>query len=251
MWKSMFKCHQKQFQAIMESKILTLRANPGFQTDSSLTAATVELEMELLKWCSRFNEWVDAQRLYVESLNGWLMRCILQEPEETDDGLAPFSPCRAGAPPIFTVCSDWCQAMERIAENVVADAMHDFAISLHQLWETLDEEHHQRLKAEYLSKDFEKRLRTVMMHKGTLEKGLPSGGGVSRRDDLRVDLDLMNKRLQEERVRHKEAVKLADNAASSSIQAGLVPIFEALTKCSSEAVKAYEQVRTQLVEGGS
>ncbi|XVE55309.1 hypothetical protein DITRI_Ditri03aG0148600 [Diplodiscus trichospermus] len=34
MWKSMLRCHQKQFQAIMESKARSLRANTGFQRDS-------------------------------------------------------------------------------------------------------------------------------------------------------------------------------------------------------------------------
>ncbi|KAL2497202.1 hypothetical protein Adt_22752 [Abeliophyllum distichum] len=79
MWKSMLKCHQKQFQAIMESKIRRLRANTGFRTDSNLRA-TAELEMELREWCERFNDWMGTQKSYVESLNGWLLRCLQYEP---------------------------------------------------------------------------------------------------------------------------------------------------------------------------
>ncbi|KAK9271176.1 hypothetical protein L1049_026765 [Liquidambar formosana] len=169
MWKSMLKCHQKQFQAIMESKIRTLKANTGHRGDSSLRA-TFELEVELLNWCTHFNQWIDTQKSYVRSLNEWLFRCLHHEPEETPDGIIPFSPGRIGAPPVFIICNDWCQAMERISETGVADAMHDFALSLHQLWERQGEEQRQRIKAEYLLKDFEKRLRTFRMERGKMER---------------------------------------------------------------------------------
>ncbi|XP_052191230.1 protein ROLLING AND ERECT LEAF 2 isoform X2 [Diospyros lotus] len=61
MWKTMLKCHQKQFQAIMASKTQSLRANTSSRRDSSLRA-TVELEMQLLTWCSRFSDWINTQR---------------------------------------------------------------------------------------------------------------------------------------------------------------------------------------------
>ncbi|XP_048129666.1 nitrate regulatory gene2 protein isoform X2 [Rhodamnia argentea] len=106
MWRSMLKCHQKQFQAIMESKVRVLKANTGSRGESSLRA-TVELEIELLNWCSCFNQW----------------------------------------------------------------------------------------------------------------------------------------RLEEERARHKETMNSVNDAASSSLQAGLVPIFETLGHFTSEVLKGYEQVR--------
>ncbi|XP_057974012.1 protein ROLLING AND ERECT LEAF 2 [Malania oleifera] len=261
MWRSMLKCHQKQFEAIMNSKIRTLKAHTGFPRDSSF-AATVELESQLLKWCTRFSDWVNAQKSYAESLNGWLLGCLLQEPEETSDGLAPFSPGRAGAPPVFVICNDWKQAIERISDTGVADAMQEFARSLHQLWEKQDEENRQRLKAEYISKDFEKQLQALRMERGRMKRNrvalsdttlgpVHTESGVSRLDDLKVDLDSMRKRLEEERIRHKEAVKLVHSAASSSIQAGLIPIFEALANFTSEILKAYEQVRIQRTGEGS
>ncbi|KAF2291380.1 hypothetical protein GH714_023429 [Hevea brasiliensis] len=152
MWKSMLRCHQKQFQVIMESKARTLKANTGLQRDSGLRA-TLELETELINWCTCFNNWINTQKSYVESLNEWLLRCLIIEPEETPDGIAPFSPSRMGAPAIFVVCHDWYQAMVRISEKGVENAMLNFASSLHQLWERQDEEQRQRIKAEYLTKD--------------------------------------------------------------------------------------------------
>ncbi|KAK7817522.1 nitrate regulatory gene2 protein, partial [Quercus suber] len=254
MWKSMLKCHQKQFQAIMESKFRSLKANTSSRRDSGLKA-TLELEMELLNWCSRFNNWINTQKSYVKSLNGWLLRCLNQEQEETPDGPAPFSPGRIGAPPVFIICNDWYQAMEGISERKVANSMHGFAVSLRQLWERQNEEQRQKIEAEFLSKDFEKQLRTLRMETGKMEldhdtvsdktavSKVPSESGISPLDDLKVDLDSMRKRLYEEKAKHKETIRWVHDAASNSVQAGLVPIFEALENFTSEALKAHEQVR--------
>ncbi|KAK4276720.1 hypothetical protein QN277_014837 [Acacia crassicarpa] len=256
MWKFMLKCHQKQFQAIMESKTRSIKMNTALQRDASLKA-TIELEMELLNWCSQFSNWVRTQKSYVQNLNEWLMRCIHQEPEETADGIVPFSPSRIGAPPVFIICNDWCQAMARISEKGVADAMSEFAQKLHELWERQDEEQRQRVKAEFLTKDFEKRLRTMRMNMGGLvheDEKFPdktalsqaaSDTGVSPLDDLKVDLDSIRKRLHEERARHKEAIKLVHHAASNSLVSGLVPIFKTLENFSSEVVAVHEHVRLQ------
>ncbi|KAJ6352732.1 hypothetical protein OIU76_001870 [Salix suchowensis] len=251
MWKSMLKCHQKQFQAIMESKVHSLKA----QRDSGLKAI-VELEMELINWCTCFKNWINTQKSYVGSLNRWLSCNINQEPEETLDGIAPFSPGRIGAPRIFVICNDWYHTMDRISEKGVENAMLGFASSLHQLWERQGEEQRQRVKAEYLTKDFEKRLKTLRMEKERIEQEheassdkttskVPSESGISPLDDLKVDLDSMRKKLEEERARHKEAAKLVRDAASSSIQSGLVPIFESLGNFTSEVLKAHEEVRLQ------
>lgn len=257
----MLKCHQKQFQAVMESKVRSLKANTSFQKDSGLKA-TLDLEMELLNWCNRFNSWVRTQKSYVESLNEWLSKCLLHETEDTPDGPAPFSPGRIGAPPIFVVCNDWYQAIDRISEKEVCGAMSGFASTLHQLWERQDEEQRQRIKAEYLSKDFEQQLRTLRLERGKRVEehdqdalsdktavSKVSDSGVSPLDDLKVDLDSMRKKIEEERARHKETIKLVHNAASSSLQAGLIPIFEALNNFSSEVVKAHDQVRLDYVGG--
>lgn len=253
----MLKCHQKQFQAIMESKVRSLRANTGLQRDSGLKAI-LDLEMELREWCISFNHWVNTQKLYVESLNGWLSRCLHYEPESTEDGIAPFSPSRVGAPQVFVICKDWQEAMARISGENVSNAMQGFASSLHELWERQDEEQRQRVKAEYVSHDFEKRLNDLRMERarvrmrndqlqdGASERSVVlSESGISALDDLKVDLDSMRKKLEEERARHKETIKLVNNAASSSLQAGLVPIFEALGNFTSQVVKAHEDVRFQ------
>ncbi|KAH9603796.1 hypothetical protein KSS87_000574 [Heliosperma pusillum] len=259
MWKLMLKCHQKQFQAILESKTRALRANTGLRKDSSVRA-TIQLEAELLKWGQRFNNWIEMQRSCAETLNCWLERCIQYEPEETLDGVMPFSPGRIGAPPVFVICHDWKQAMERVSESQVQTAMNDFASSLHQLWERQDEEQRRRLKADNIYTDFEKQVRAIRVerqrkgheHDDALSDKnslsiVASDSGISPLDDLKVDLDSMKQRVREERAGHKEAIKLVHDAVSRSIQAGLIPIFESLESFTSEASKALDDVRLEHV----
>ncbi|KAJ4965867.1 hypothetical protein NE237_017716 [Protea cynaroides] len=256
MWKSMLQCHEKQLKAITESKNRNFIANTSIQRDSSLQA-TMKLELELLNWCTHFNTWLNTQKACTESLNEWLLRCLPQEREETPDGVIPFSLGRVGAPPVFTTCNDWYHAMERLSETRVADAIHAFALSLHELWESQHMEQNQRLKTEYLIKDFEKRLRLLHKEESRLHREqdalsdktavsvVPTESGVSSLDDLKVDLDSMRTRLEEERTRHKKTIKQVYNAASNSLQTGLIPIFEALGNFTSDTLKAYEQVRIQ------
>ncbi|KZV33025.1 hypothetical protein F511_03291 [Dorcoceras hygrometricum] len=240
MWKAMLKCHQKQFQSIMDSKMRKLKANTGLKDDSS-SRATIELERELRLWCERFIDWIAFQKSYIESLNGWLLQCVQYEPEETPDGPVPYSPGQLGAPPIFMICNDWHQAMESISEARVTNAMNTLVTSLRQLGEKQDEEGRQRLKAEYLSKDFEKHLRSHRM--ATSDKtGLPLVPS-SKLDDQKVDLDSMRHRLAAGRMKHKDAKKLVNDAASSSLRGGLVPIFKALENFTSDALNLHEHVR--------
>ncbi|CAM8998712.1 unnamed protein product [Rhodiola kirilowii] len=257
MWKSMLKCHQKQFQAIMESKHRNLKANVGSRRDSSLRAA-FELEVELVNWCSNFRSWIASQKCYIKSLNDWLMKCLSQEQEVTADGPVPFSPGRMKAPQVFIICHDWFQAMERVSDYEVKKAMDEFASMLHQLWETQDLEQRQRLRSEDIIKQYEITLKKYRMEKGRMEDEheaslsektagsmVPSESKISQLDDLKSDLDSMRKKLEEERARHKESVKQIHSTASDSIQSGLVPIFESLKQFSSEALQAHEQVRLQ------
>lgn len=250
----MLKCHRKQFQAIMESK---MRAHTGLQTDSS-SRATADLERELHSRSRHFKDWIFFQKSFVESLNGWLLQCLQYEPEETPDGPRPYSPGRLQAPPIFIICNDWHQAMENITEAKVANAMNAFATTLHQLWEKQDEEMRQRIIAESLMKEYRENLQiTQHMDKGKLNRDpdvmsdktslsvVPSESGSLPLDDLKVNMESMRQKLAPERIKHKDAMKLLHDAASSSLQGGLVPIFRSLDSFTSESLKAPEHVRLQ------
>ncbi|KAL0391749.1 UNVERIFIED_CONTAM: protein ALTERED PHOSPHATE STARVATION RESPONSE 1 [Sesamum radiatum] len=74
---------------------------------------------------------------------------------------------------------------------------------------------------------------------------VPSDRGVSQLDDQKLSLESLKLRLAEERIEHKDAIKLVGDAAASSLQGRLVPLFKALENFTSEAVKAHEHIRLQ------
>lgn len=257
MWKNMVKCHQKQFQAILEAKSNNIVGKTGIQRGLS-TRASKELEEELMKWYSCFNNWINTQKAYVEAQNEWLLKCLPQEREVTADGVAPFSPSRIGAPPVFIFCNDWYHALESISEFEVLKAMHTFAARMHMLWELQDEERRRKLKAEYLSKDFERRMKTLYQEGGMHLNGNEldtKGVLVAHKDsvivpkDRRAALESMKKRLDEERVKHEETLKKVHEAASGSLEMGFIPIFEAMGNFTSAMLKAHEEVRIQTPGG--
>ena len=247
MWKFILECHRKQFHTILQTKSHILIPKNGPERSSS--KVTLELEMELLNWCSCFRNWILSQKAYIETLNGWLVKWLPQEKEETPDGIAPFSPGRLGAPAVFITANDWCQAMKRIPEGSIVDTIEAFAVNVHMLWERQDEELQQKLKADYLSRDFAKRLKSLQMEHGLQghfeadKPVLPIADNGRAVDNHMVALDTLHKRLDEQRARHEETVKQIREASAADLKAGLAPIFEALESFSVETLKGYENVR--------
>ncbi|KAL0365891.1 UNVERIFIED_CONTAM: Nitrate regulatoryprotein [Sesamum radiatum] len=225
MWKAMLKGHRKQFLAIMESKMCRLKVNTGLQADSNSRAAS--------GFCTVFN--LNQKRLLMD---------LHPAPQASLELLR------------FIVCNDWHQAMEAISEGKVVNALNAFAASLHQLWKKQDGGR-QRFKPEYLSEDYEKLLRTHLVERRKMDQkqdaisdsaglsAVPSDSGLSRLDDQKLSLGSLKPGLAEERIKHKDAIKLVGDAAASSLQGALVPIFKAFENFTAEAVKAHEHIRLQ------
>ncbi|KAG8068609.1 hypothetical protein GUJ93_ZPchr0005g14330 [Zizania palustris] len=253
MWKFILECHQKQFHAILEIKSHILIPKNGTEKNSKVT---LELEMELLNWCSCFRNWILSQKAYIETLNGWLVKWLPQEKEETPDGTAPFSPGRIGAPAVFITANDWCQTMKRIPEGTVIGAMEAFAVNVHMLREQQDEEQQQKLKADYLSRDYAKRLRSFQKEYGLAghyegdKSALRIADNNRAVDTHMVALDALHKRLDEQKSRHEEAVSQIQESSATDLKAGLAPIFEALESFTQETLKGYENVRIPIYCGG-
>ncbi|KAF5193046.1 DNA-directed RNA polymerase subunit beta, putative (DUF630 and DUF632) [Thalictrum thalictroides] len=231
MWKVMLECHQYQCQAIAEAKNIDTISNRKLNGDH--LEATMQLEHELLNWISSFSCWVSAQKGYVRALNGWLLKCLLYEPEETADGIVPFSPGRIGAPPVFVICNMWSQAMERISENEVIDAMRVFTMSVHQLSERHSMEIRQRMLA---NKDTERNVKLLEREEQKMQKewhstdkkmALVSGQGIGIPGQM---------------------VHQSDTANSSSLHMGLKQIFEAMERFTASSMKAYEELQLRWEE---
>ncbi|CAN6440065.1 unnamed protein product [Victoria cruziana] len=213
MWKVMLACHQKQLRAISEGKILDIISR-STSTDSAMSA-TMQLERGASSWCSSFMKWMNAQREYVKTLNDWLRKCIDEKPEVTADGVAPFSPSRVGAPPVFVICNDWYQMIKEVSENHVVEAVNAFVANIHKLWQQLDEEKRKQEEVHYLSKDLEKKTRLLQEEtRMRSTQGQPGKLTVSfaKEDEAslehrRTELDSLKKRLEEEERKHADLVR--------------------------------------------
>ncbi|XP_021900290.1 uncharacterized protein LOC110816419 [Carica papaya] len=256
MWAFLAKIHQKQLQAIAGIKVCVRIAGADIPHSSGIKAIQ-SLEKEILNWVTCFNNYMNFQKTFVKNLNEWLFRCILQEPEETSDGTAPFSPSRMGAPHIFTVCNDWYHAIGRVSERGVSEAMQNFALRLHHLQEMQAQEMHQRHKSESLSKDFAKYMKNLLENGLTHQQqdmllnnnvdvsGFAIESGALLADEVSEETISMIKRLDEQKARHEEAVKQVNDAASGCLQWCVAPIFEALESFCLQNLNAYEQIRIQ------
>lgn len=239
MWNFVLDCHQKQLQALVHSRTDKLMAKTGTQRNS-VARATRELEMELLRWRVCFKDWIDTQRDYIEALNGWLMKWLIQEEEVTSDGVIPFSPSQVGAPASFIISNDWYNAIESVSEVEVTRSIQSFAGNLHEMQENQKKEINHRRKAEYLSVDLARRLKSLHGNQGTV---VTTGDPVANNDAAMKALELLRKRLEEERAKHEEIVKHIQQGSSSCLGTGLVPIFEALKNFTLKMVQAYEKLR--------
>ncbi|WOK94649.1 hypothetical protein Cni_G03354 [Canna indica] len=157
MWRVMSECHHIQSQAISEAKNLDSILSGVKLTDAHMDAVK-QLQLVMTDWITNFSNWVFAQRSYVKSLNGWLVKGIHYVPEVTDDGEVPFSPGRLGAPPVFVICNSWSQSMDRVSERDVVEAAQVFIDSVVSIWQQHKLEQQQRLLA---NKDMDNKLRPL------------------------------------------------------------------------------------------
>ncbi|KAA3460888.1 DUF632 domain-containing protein/DUF630 domain-containing protein [Gossypium australe] len=233
MWKSMLECHRNQCQVVREAKTLGLIGSGKKLSDDHLKA-TLQFEHELISWTIRFSSWIDAQKGYVRGLNNWLLKCLYYEPEVTDDGVAPFSPSRIGAPPIFVICNQWSQAMDRISEREVINSMRVLVTDVLQLWEQDKSEMHRRMMA---NKDLERKARNLDREDQKLQKDIQA-----------LDKKIVLVSGDGSSLSVAGNVVYQSETSNSSLQGGLQRIFEAMEKFSSESSKVYEELLQRVKE---
>ncbi|CAK9177905.1 unnamed protein product [Ilex paraguariensis] len=234
MWKSMLECHRRQCHAIAEAKRLDAIASRKHFTDAHLEA-TLQLEHELLNWTLSYSCWVGAQKGFVRALNNWLLKCLLYVPEVTPDGIVPFSPGRIGAPPVFVICNQWSQALERISEKEVVDSLRDFASSVLQLWERDKLEMRQRMM---MHKDLERKVKELEREDQKIQKEIQA---LDKRMVL-VSGDGSGLSVT------GQVVYQSDTSKNSSLQVSLQHIFEAMERFTANNFKAYEELLQRIEE---
>ncbi|CAN8327722.1 unnamed protein product [Cochlearia groenlandica] len=233
MWKTMLECHQSQCQAIREARGLgPIRASKKLG-DEHLEATSL-LGHELINWILGFSSWVNAQRGYVKELNKWLMKCLLYEPEETADGIVPFSPGRMGAPPIFVICNQWSQAMDRISEKEVIEAMRSFTTCVLQLWEQ------DGLETTMVGHaDSDKRVRNMDREEQRIHREIHA---LEKKMVLVAPGDGNNS------LSVSGNVVYQSDTSNDSLQGSLQRIFEAMERFTAESMRAYDDLLVRAEE---
>lgn len=226
MWKAMLECHQTQTQAISEAKNLDSISSSQKFNDGHLNVV-FNLERDVLKWTDSFSSWITAQKSFVKSLNAWLTLCLNYEPEITADGVAPYSPGRIGAPPIFVICNSWAQVIDMISEVDVINAMRGFIAILRNIWEKngLDPNH-------------------KVMPSGDMDRLIKA-----RERDAQVihkEIDALNKKL--ELVVPGQYDHSDSDASVKSLQLCLKHVFETMEVFTAKSLKAYEELQLRSEE---
>ncbi|KAL1545074.1 nitrate regulatory gene2 protein-like isoform X2 [Salvia divinorum] len=129
MWEMMVECHKLQLHTISVSKM------PGstkviMQSDSR-RQVTIHLKNELSYLSSIFTKWINAQKLYVDSINMWLFKCVLlpQNTSKRNKRMRP-PPIKNIGPPIYMLCGAWLEMFDKLPSKEVVDSIKDLEVEV-------------------------------------------------------------------------------------------------------------------------
>lgn len=126
MWEVMFECHKLQFQIISTAYNNShARIAPQSELRRQITAY---LEYELHSLSSSFSKWIGAQKSYLQAINGWLHKCVLDQKSSSRRKRRPQPlPLRKYGPPIYATCSVWLEKIDTLPVKDVTDSIKSLA----------------------------------------------------------------------------------------------------------------------------
>ncbi|XP_028801524.1 nitrate regulatory gene2 protein [Neltuma alba] len=126
MWEVMFECHKRQFQ-IISAAYNNNHARTTMQSELR-RQITAYLENELRSLSSSFAKWIEAQKSYLESINGWLCKCVLlKEKSSKRKRRYQTPPLRKFGPPIYATCGFWLEKLKELPTKDVTDSIKSLA----------------------------------------------------------------------------------------------------------------------------
>ncbi|GJN25694.1 hypothetical protein PR202_gb13556 [Eleusine coracana subsp. coracana] len=104
MWKAMLECHQTVYH-----------------NHTGIPCERLNLRS------ASFKIWITAHKSYVEALNAWLQKCVLQPRQDRRRRRrkVSFPPRQAVSPPIFILCRDWLAMMESLPTDELCKSIKD------------------------------------------------------------------------------------------------------------------------------
>ncbi|KAF7829495.1 Nitrate regulatory gene2 protein [Senna tora] len=223
MWKDMVECYRRQNEKIEEAKSIAF--NRKLISKAQVDAA-IRLKSELQNWNLSFSDWIYAQKCYVKALNGWLLRFLQYDPEEIADSTAPMSP---GAPSVIVICNKWSQAVDKLWEKDVIEAVNELISCINELLEKYVSELEQKLTVD---KELEKKMKMLEREEHKMHKVVQA----RERKMVSIGREESDALLAEEAVRHAQ---LFDTV---NLESGLKHIFAAMHSFTAISASVYEQL---------
>ncbi|KAK9062696.1 hypothetical protein SSX86_019885 [Deinandra increscens subsp. villosa] len=127
MWEVMHECHKSQF-LVISSTHKNSHIKISLQSDSH-RQVTIYLESELNTLSSSFTKWIDAQKAYVQALDGWLHKCAPTQQSLKKRRRQPPS-LRDYGPPIYIMCGLWLDRLQKLPVKEVADSVKELAAEI-------------------------------------------------------------------------------------------------------------------------
>ncbi|XP_019086799.1 PREDICTED: uncharacterized protein LOC104718023 [Camelina sativa] len=229
MWRFLAKCHHKQFRVITRSKSCVHFVEKG----SSSRKAMQKVEEQIRRYREYLRGYIDAQRGFVNLLNRWLNRNIMEDEDETE----------TEAPKIFKVCSEWLREIENVDEMKVLSAVEEMRSRFQGLGFKQVEEEKQRKRTERLSKKLERKTKEVAEIWGAAVVFPETNSGRTENMMLGPELLSLRESVTQETERHGRMIRELNDTVSMSLQECLVPIFEGLEEFCFANFKAYKNIR--------
>ncbi|CAL0326969.1 unnamed protein product [Lupinus luteus] len=236
MWEDMQECYSCQYKENAELKALDASTFNRKLSNDQIDAA-IKLKSELQNWNLSLSDWIHAQISHVKALNGWLVRCLMYEPEEVPDDSTPFSPGKIGAPPVFVICNKWSRLVDNISEKNVMEAVNGFMLRISDLLEKHILDLQQELT---LDKELERKVKILERHEQKMHKV------VQARERKMVPIV----REESEALLQGGAVHHGDFVDNNSMQSDLEQIFSAMESFTASNAHLYEELCQQIKSQG-
>jgi hypothetical protein len=247
----MAESHEAQRQIMFEVNSFTCPSYGKFCNDAQ-RHATLKLEFELRNWRSCFMCYVNAQKAYIETLDGWLSKFILTDTIRYSRGISSIAPDRAGAPTLVVICHGWYTTLSKFPNKRVSFTMRNFVRSVRVLWLKQGEEQLQKRKVDSLAKEMDKKLTAYKRAENkVIETKLPDYrpelDDKQRMDHLSEKelLNTLRRRVEAEKAKHHVCMQDTHDVTLNGFKIGLASLFESVTEFAKDSVKLYEDLITQ------
>ncbi|KAL6546325.1 hypothetical protein OROMI_022046 [Orobanche minor] len=246
MWQTMRNCHQVQSHISHQLNRLTADEEKAGPTSESDQQAAAQLQTEVTSWYRSFCKLVEFQREYVRVLCKWseLTRYL-----EDVDG-----PRNGGLSTMHSLTKKWKQALDRLPDKVVSEAIKCLLSSVHSIVVQQQEECNMRKKSERLGRKFERELALLseveMKHGGSFP--LQDANSVLTCNHpltiRRAKVEALRILVNGEQVKYTTSFRTTRAMVLNNLQTSLPKVFQALTVFSSAYAHSFEGILCDATE---